>query len=67
MVDVERINRDPWKETEEQKVSLWRERFSKVGKEIDRGVSISGGKREAATNGVVADGNGVRVCPNCGE
>lgn len=67
VVDVERINRDPWKETEEQKVSLWRERFGKVGKEIDKGVSTSGGKGEAATNGVVADGNEVRVCPNCGE
>lgn len=35
-VDVEKINRDPWSEPEEDKISRWRDRFSKIGKEIQQ-------------------------------
>ncbi|KAK3986129.1 pyridoxal phosphate-dependent transferase [Cladorrhinum sp. PSN332] len=33
-VDVEKVNRDLWKEKEEDRVGRWRERFSKIGKEM---------------------------------
>ncbi|KAK4174666.1 pyridoxal phosphate-dependent transferase [Triangularia setosa] len=64
VVDVSRINRDPWKETEAEKVSLWRERFGKIGKEIDK--EVSGGSGVVNGTGKGGDANG-HVCPNCGE
>ncbi|KAK0744747.1 pyridoxal phosphate-dependent transferase [Apiosordaria backusii] len=63
VVDVEKINRDPWKETEEERVSLWRERFGRIGKEMDKGSASGSSGKSGVVNGT---GNG-HVCKNCGE
>ncbi|KAK4165537.1 pyridoxal phosphate-dependent transferase [Cladorrhinum sp. PSN259] len=34
-VDVEKVNRDPWVEREEDRVGRWRERFSRIGREME--------------------------------
>ncbi|KAM7211287.1 hypothetical protein V8F06_013319 [Rhypophila decipiens] len=35
VVDVEKLNRDPWKVSDETKVARWIERFDKIGKDVD--------------------------------
>ncbi|KAM7198694.1 Pyridoxal phosphate-dependent transferase [Naviculisporaceae sp. PSN 640] len=35
IVDVEKLNRDPWKEQEDGKVARWIERFGKIGRDIE--------------------------------
>ncbi|KAK4186014.1 pyridoxal phosphate-dependent transferase [Podospora australis] len=34
VVDLEKLNQDPWHEKEDDKVGRWRERFAKIGKEL---------------------------------
>ncbi|KAK4225958.1 pyridoxal phosphate-dependent transferase [Podospora fimiseda] len=34
-VDVEKVNRDPWREEEEDRVGRWRERWGRIGREMD--------------------------------
>jgi len=36
VVDVEKLNRDLWREDQESKVGKWIERFGRIGKEVDR-------------------------------
>ncbi|KAK3347118.1 pyridoxal-dependent decarboxylase domain protein [Lasiosphaeria hispida] len=35
VVDVEKVNRDPWGEKEGEKLGRWRERFARIGREME--------------------------------
>ncbi|KAK4443837.1 pyridoxal phosphate-dependent transferase [Podospora aff. communis PSN243] len=36
VVDVEKLNRDPFRETDATKVARWREHFEQIGREVDK-------------------------------